>query len=62
VKKRSTRIWCERNTSFWEEKFRKQWIDCSQYNSTKPPRFRGVRKEVEALEHNRNTFAVEIFF
>jgi hypothetical protein len=53
-KKRSTRILCERNISFWGVKFRKQWIDYNQYNSNRRPQtFKGMGKEVEALEHNK---------
>jgi len=53
VKRRSTKIWCEKSMSFWEEKFRMQWIDCSQYrNNIRHPKFREVEKEMGALEHH----------
>jgi len=53
VKRRNTKILCERSTSFWEEKFRMQWIGCSQYrNNIRRPKFREVAKEIGALEHH----------
>jgi hypothetical protein len=51
--------------SFWEEKFRMQWIGCSQYKSNiRYPRFRQVEKETGALEPNNMPGAsvLEIFF
>jgi len=39
--------------SFWEEKFRMQWIGCSRYrNNIRHPKFRGMEKEMGALEHD----------
>jgi hypothetical protein len=64
VKRRSTKIWCERSTSFWEEKFRMQWIGCSQYrNNIRHPKVREVEKEMAALEHHNMPGAsvLEIF-
>jgi hypothetical protein len=51
--------------SFWEEKFRMQWIGCSQYKSNiRCPMFRQVEKEMGALESSNMPGAsvLEIFF
>lgn len=64
MKRRNTKIWCERSMSFWEERFRMQWIGFSQYrNNIRHPKFREVEKEMGDLEpHNMPGASVlEIF-